>query len=67
MQAQLEASERANAKPEVQRDSTRLVIYIDDVGRATLTWQVIVMVGSPLGEWNYFVNARRPVSPRSAS
>ncbi len=33
--------------------------YLDDGGKATLTWLVTIMTTSPLGQWRYFVNGRR--------
>ncbi|RRR71447.1 MAG: peptidase M4 family protein [Candidatus Viridilinea halotolerans] len=42
-------------------EETRLVVYVDAAGHATLTWQVTIMTASPLGQWSYFINARRPV------
>ncbi len=59
--AQLDPDERATVATDVRRDKTRLVIYVDEVGKATLTWQLTILTTAPLGEWRYFVNARRPV------
>jgi Zn-dependent metalloprotease len=57
--AQLEPSDRARVKTEVLKDKTRLVVYVDAGGRATLTWSVSITTAAPLGQWLYFVNARR--------
>jgi hypothetical protein len=45
----------------VRRADTALAVYVDESGKATLSWQVTIMTASPLGQWRYFVNARRPV------
>lgn len=62
LKGQLQANERARVttKP---LDRTALEIYIDDTNpnHATLTWYVVIMTEHPLGEWRYFVNARKPV------
>ncbi len=73
-QAQAEAVALANlrdeqllpfelAKVELQPlpDATQLMIYVDDAGHPTLVWSVIVLTAGPLGQWQFFVNARRPV------
>jgi bacillolysin len=61
LETQLEPSERSTVSSRVLNDKTRLMIYIDQNGRARLTWFVKIMTDSPLGEWSYFVNARRPM------
>jgi Zn-dependent metalloprotease len=50
------------AKIELQPlpDATELMIYVDDGGRATLVWSVVILTAAPLGQWQFFVNARRP-------
>jgi bacillolysin len=58
---QLTDAERARAVTELVRDKTRLMIYVDEFGKATLTWRVTILTDSPLGQWYYFVNARRPI------
>jgi len=58
---QLMDTKRARVVTEILRDRTRLMIYVDDFGKATLTWYVTILTDSPLGQWYYFVNARRPV------
>ena len=60
LQRELAPDEAARAKPNVVKNKTQLMIYVDQAGRATLTWQVKIMTWSPLGEWLFFVNARRP-------
>ncbi|MGB8647026.1 MAG: M4 family metallopeptidase [Anaerolineae bacterium] len=57
---QLTEAERARVKTRLL-DKTRLMVYVDDLGKATLTWYVTIMTDFPLGQWRYFVNARRPV------
>jgi len=59
--AQLDPDERATVATDVRRDTTRLIVYVDEAGKATLTWQLTILTTAPLGEWRYFVNARRPV------
>lgn len=61
IETQLEADERARVATEVLRDKTDLVVYVDEGGKATLAWRVTIMTRAPLGQWRYFVNARRPV------
>ncbi|MCC7161421.1 MAG: M4 family metallopeptidase [Anaerolineae bacterium] len=60
--AQLTSAERARVNPKILSEKTKLVIYIDESSEnhATLTWYITVMTDSPLGQWRYFVNARRP-------
>ena len=57
---QLTDAERARVVVELLRDKTRLMIYVDEFGKATLTWHIAILTDSPLGQWYYFVNARRP-------
>lgn len=59
--AQLDPDERATVATDVRRDKTSLVVYVDTAGKATLTWQLTILTTAPLGEWRFFVNARRPV------
>lgn len=59
--SQLDPDERATVSTDVRRDRTRLVVYVDEAGKATLTWQLTILTTAPLGEWYTFVNARRPV------
>ena len=61
LETQLTDAERARVVTEILRDQTQLMVYVDESGKATLTWNVIVMTDSPLGQWMYFVNAGRPV------
>ncbi|MGE5264531.1 MAG: M4 family metallopeptidase [Acidobacteriota bacterium] len=60
LQVQLDEDERARVTVEVLTDQTQLMVYVDGSGKATLTWNVIIMTDSPLGQWTYFVNAGRP-------
>src|SRR5258706_1869822 len=57
---QLTLAERLSVKTRVLSDKTRLVVYVDYVGKARLAWYVTIMTEAPLGQWRYFVNARRP-------
>jgi Zn-dependent metalloprotease len=59
MQTQLTADERARVKTNVLHDKTQLMIYVDQDGRARLTWRVTILTDAPLGQWYSFVNARR--------
>jgi Zn-dependent metalloprotease len=59
--AQLEPAERARVKASVDASLTRLMVYVSPEGKPTLTWQVTIMTERPLGQWRFFVNARRPV------
>jgi Zn-dependent metalloprotease len=57
---QLLPYELAKINLEPLPDATTLMIYADDAGRATLVWHVVILTTSPLGQWDYFVHARRP-------
>jgi bacillolysin/thermolysin len=57
---QLEPLEALRVQPDVHEQKTRLVVYVDRRGKATLTWQVTILTTSPLGQWYFFVDARRP-------
>jgi len=61
LETQLRPDERARVTTEVLKDKTSLMVYVDQNDRATLTWYVTIMTNTPLGQWRYFVNARRPV------
>ncbi len=58
---QLRSDERARVTPKILSNKTQLVIYLDETNEnhATLTWYVTIMTDSPLGQWRYFINARR--------
>ncbi|MFL5734293.1 MAG: M4 family metallopeptidase [Chloroflexia bacterium] len=58
---QLDAAEAASVKARVVSDKTAPAVYVDNKGKATLTWSVKVVTTEPLGDWTFFVNARRPV------
>lgn len=60
LETQLQPAERERVKASVLKDQTRLMVYVDKNNKATLTWCVTIMSDSPLGQWQYFVNARRP-------
>jgi Zn-dependent metalloprotease len=60
-QNQLDAKESASVQATVLKGKTALTVYVAPNGKATLTWAVKVATTSPLGQWTFFVNARRPV------
>ena len=60
LEQQLEPGERDTVSTEILHDKTQLMVYIAPNGQATLSWNVIVMTDTPLGQWMYFVNAGRP-------
>jgi len=41
-------------------EDTRLMVYVDQSGRANLVYAVTVLTFSPLSQWQFFVNALRP-------
>jgi bacillolysin/thermolysin len=59
LNAQLESDQRSRVKATILRDKTQLMIYVDQNDQPRLTWSVTIMTSSPLGQWRYFVNARR--------
>lgn len=61
LNAQLQSNERARVTTKILSDKTQLVIYVEDENEnhATLTWYVTIMTHSPLGQWRYYINARR--------
>ena len=58
---QLLPFELANITIQPAPEETRLVVYVDERGSATLVWQVTILTAAPLGQWSYFINAGRPV------
>ncbi|MFQ3664072.1 MAG: M4 family metallopeptidase, partial [Chloroflexaceae bacterium] len=58
---QLDADELARIAITPVPARTRLVIYVDERGGAALAWQLTILTTTPLGQWTYFVNARRPL------
>jgi Zn-dependent metalloprotease len=42
-------------------EQTHLTVYVDPQGQATLAWSVTILTNRPLGQWQYFINAGRPV------
>lgn len=40
-------------------DDTRLAVYVDANGNASLVWELTILTASPLGQWSYYINARR--------
>ncbi len=61
MENRLESAEATSVKVNTLKDKTALAVYVDESGKATLTWSVQMLTESPLGSWRVFVNARRPV------
>ncbi|MFC1464307.1 MAG: M4 family metallopeptidase [Candidatus Brachytrichaceae bacterium NZ_4S206] len=61
MNNQFTPDEAERAEIEVYKHRTALTVYVDGNNKATLTWRVKILSKSPLGEWDFFVNARRPV------
>ena len=59
LNVQLEPAERSRVTATILRDKTQLMIHVDQDDQPRLTWYVTIMTGSPLGQWRYFVNARR--------
>ncbi|MGH2592229.1 MAG: M4 family metallopeptidase [Anaerolineae bacterium] len=60
LDVQLDRIERSTVKTNILSDKTRLMIHVAHSGKARLTWYVTILTTSPLGQWRYFVNARRP-------
>lgn len=58
---QLAPGDAASAQVTPLPGETRLTIYIDDAGQASLSWQVLILTERPLSQWRFFVNAGRPV------
>ncbi|HTP09328.1 MAG TPA: M4 family metallopeptidase [Anaerolineae bacterium] len=59
LNSQLQPDQRSRVKATILRHKTQLMIYIDHNDQPRLTWYVTLMTDSPLGQWRYFVNARR--------
>jgi Zn-dependent metalloprotease len=59
LNAQLEPDQRSRVKATILREKTQLMIHVDRADQPRLTWYVTIMTDSPLGQWRYFVNARR--------
>lgn len=57
---QLTPLERARIQPNVLRDKTQLLIYVDYRGHPALAWQVTILTDRPLRQWRSFIHARRP-------
>ncbi|HWQ12708.1 MAG TPA: M4 family metallopeptidase [Roseiflexaceae bacterium] len=60
LERQLTPAERLRVQTNVLHGRTRLMVYVDGRGRATLTWYVTILTTSPLGQWRFFVHAGRP-------
>ncbi len=59
LNGQLQPDQRSRVKATILRDQTQLMIYVDQNDQPRLTWVVTIMTDAPLGQWRYFVNARR--------
>lgn len=59
LNGQLEPDQRSRVKATILRDKTQLMIHVDQNDQPHLTWYVTIMTDSPIGQWRYFVNARR--------
>jgi Zn-dependent metalloprotease len=59
LNGQLQPDQRSRVKATILRDKTQLLIYIDHNDQPRVTWYVTIMTDAPLGQWRYFVNARR--------
>ena len=59
LNGQLQPDQRSRVKATILRDKTQLMIHVDQNDQPRLTWYVTIMTDSPLGQWRYFVNARR--------
>jgi Zn-dependent metalloprotease len=57
---QLTLAEAKRATIDLRRPRTELMVYADAAGQTTLAWRVKLVTTSPLGEWDVFVNARKP-------
>ena len=57
---QLTAAQRDNADIRLISQKTKLSVYIDENEKAQLAWSVKILTMHPLGEWQYYVHARRP-------
>jgi Zn-dependent metalloprotease len=60
LNGQLQPDQRSRVKATILRDKTQLLIHVDRDDQPRLAWYVTIMTDSPLGQWRYFVNARRP-------
>ncbi len=58
---QLTPGDAASAQIRPLPAETRLVVYVDDTGHASLTWEVTILTERPLSQWRFFVNAGRPL------
>lgn len=58
---QLTPAEQLRVQTQVLDQKTRLMIYVDRSGKARLAWSIIIMTEKPLGQWRFFINARRPL------
>jgi bacillolysin/thermolysin/neutral peptidase B len=57
---QLQPFELARAAITPVPADTRLMVYVDGEGRASLVYEVVVLTASPLSQWQFFVDALRP-------
>ena len=59
LNGQLQPDQRSRVTANILRGKTQLMIHVDEIDQPRLTWSVTIMTGAPLGQWHYFVNARR--------
>ncbi|HSD82435.1 MAG TPA: M4 family metallopeptidase, partial [Anaerolineae bacterium] len=59
LNGQLEPAQRSRVKATILHDQTQLLIQVDQNDQPRLAWYVTITTDSPLGQWRYFVNARR--------
>src|SRR5690606_4325545 len=57
---ELTVAERLTAQITPLEHRSELMVYIDHYGKARVAWSIKLLSTSPLGEWQYFINARRP-------
>ncbi len=57
---QFTLAEAKRATIELLKHRTELMVFADAAGQTTLAWRVKLFTQSPLGEWDIFVNARKP-------
>jgi Zn-dependent metalloprotease len=58
---QLTPEEAKTARYEVRPARTELMVYMSERNKATLAWRVKIITWAPIGEFDFFVNARRPI------
>ncbi|NTW00150.1 MAG: peptidase M4 family protein [Oscillochloris sp.] len=58
---QLLPSDVASATITPLPDESRLAVYVDAQGQASLVWEVTILTERPLSQWRFLVNTGRPV------